>query len=81
MLVGLASSGIPYLQESAQQRSLIGVRCIASAQDLLQQTTQFFPAAPEQGRALFPSAANAETGKQKKAKKEGARKLRETIIR
>jgi len=81
LLVGLSSSSIPSLQESAEQRSLIGIQFMPGAREMLRQAIEFFPASPDPNRALFPSAAVNDPKKDKKAEKKATRavKSRQTV--
>lgn len=69
LLVGLSSSGIASLQESAEGRSLIGARFMPGAREMLRYAIEFFPGTPDQSRALFPSSASNGPEKDKKAGK------------
>ena len=56
VLVALASSGVTYLHDSAQTRSVLGARLLPMAEEGLERVADRFPGAQERGITLIPPA-------------------------
>ncbi len=56
ILLALSSSGFMYLQESVEERSLLGPRLLAITHDTLEQLSDSFPGAQHRGPTLIPPA-------------------------
>ena len=54
ILLALSSSGFFYLQESVEERSLVGPRLLAIAHDTLERLSDSFPGAHHRGPSLLP---------------------------
>ena len=54
ILIALSSSGVPYLQQSVEERSVLGPRLLAAARVSLKQVADVFPGAEFQSAALIP---------------------------
>jgi hypothetical protein len=54
LLVALGGSGVPYLQSSAAERSVLGIRLMEPAQELLARVTGWFPGSGHRGEPLLP---------------------------
>lgn len=54
-LVALVATGIPYLQKSTQERSLIASRLVEPSRYLITNIADRFPGAVERGDVLIPS--------------------------
>lgn len=56
-LIAMASTGIPYLQNSAQTNSVLGPHILPPAQKIFEQTVQRFPGSERRGQTLVPPAS------------------------
>ena len=61
LLVALTSSGVVYLQESVETRSLLGSRMIGISRQTLEQVADYFPGASQRSETLMPPAPFAYT--------------------
>ena len=54
LLVALTSSGVAYVQESGETRSLLGSRMIGVSRQTLERVADYFPGASQRSEALMP---------------------------
>lgn len=56
-LIALTSSGLPYLIESAEQRSILGPKMTASSRELVDRVSLQYPGAENRHESLIPGVA------------------------